>query len=346
MLQLVSWNVASQLPAVETHNIHWCDCCFHAIASGLSFSSNPAACSAFSLCSFSVLLWQCMSGADSWLLSGQFCTRAGFRQRKVWLLARASRLVVVVTTESLKIVFEKTELKVNAEPKSDSCTGDLEWSAGTTVGSLGGLTGGMGSGSLWLLSTSGCCWLAVSSCLLLSSETWTEGGSVVPATLQSLFTLERLDDPSAVEMTLLALGRLLGDLGPLSRPSFPTGVEKQLRQPDIEDDLPWTYNTVIGEQTEARVISALLDFKFTPLSSGFILTAPAESDERRVTFPLDPLRMLFVPLASQKSWESLCFGVTWISRFWLLVMGTEEAFSFCFCSFSVCWGVEVSLGGW
>lgn len=73
---------------------------------------------------------------------------------------------------------------------------------------------------------------------MLSFETWTEGSSVLTATLQSLLTLERRDDPSAVDMTLLARGRVVGDLGPLSRVSFPTGVEKQLRQPDIEDDFP------------------------------------------------------------------------------------------------------------
>lgn len=51
------------------------------------------------------------------------------------------------------------------------------------------------------------------------------------------------------------------------------------------------------------VVSALLevDFVFIPFGPGFILTVPVESDERRVTFPLGPLRMLFVPLVSQKS---------------------------------------------
>lgn len=51
----------------------------------------------------------------------------------------------MVTTESLKIVFEKTDLKVNEESRSDSCTEDLGQSVGATAaGSLGGLTGGMG----------------------------------------------------------------------------------------------------------------------------------------------------------------------------------------------------------
>ena len=58
--------------------------------------------------------------------------------------------------------------------------------------------------------------------------------------LQSLLTLDRLEEPSAVEITLLALGRVLGDQDPFSRPSFPKGVEKQLRQPDTEDAFPCT----------------------------------------------------------------------------------------------------------
>lgn len=58
--------------------------------------------------------------------------------------------------------------------------------------------------------------------------------------LQSLFTLARLDDPSAVEMTLLARCNVLGDLGHFILPSFSRGAEKQLRQPDIDEDLPWT----------------------------------------------------------------------------------------------------------
>lgn len=59
----------------------------------------------------------------------------------------------------------------------------------------------------------------------------------------------------------------------------------------------------MGEHADARVASTLLehDLEFIPLSPVFILTVPPESDERRVTFPLDPLRMLFVPLVSQKS---------------------------------------------
>lgn len=176
---------------------------------------------------------------DSWLSVGQFCARAVSRQRKVRLLPRASRLVVDFSPESLKIVFEKTELNVNEESKSDSCTGALERSEGTvTAGSLGGLTGGVGSGSLFSAPVFGSSRLGVFSWLLLASETGAEGGSVLALTLQSLFTLERREDPSAVEMTLLARGRLLGDRGLFARPSFARGVEKQLRQPDIEEDLP------------------------------------------------------------------------------------------------------------
>lgn len=75
---------------------------------------------------------------DSWISGRQFCTRP------VWVLSRASRLVL--TDESLKIVFEKTELKEKEEPKSDSWMGDLGRPVGsTTVGSRGGLFGGMGS---------------------------------------------------------------------------------------------------------------------------------------------------------------------------------------------------------
>lgn len=67
------------------------------------------------------------------------------------------------------------------------------------------------------------------------------------------------------------------------------------------------YSTVTGETTDARVVShsALLqlELEFTPLGPGFVLTASPESDEHCVSFPfsLDPLRMLFVPLVSQKS---------------------------------------------
>lgn len=65
------------------------------------------------------------------------------------------------------------------------------------------------------------------------------------------------------------------------------------------------YSTVTGETTDVRVVSpsALLELvlEFTPLGPGFVLTASPESDEHCVSFPLDPLRMLFVPLVSQKS---------------------------------------------
>lgn len=61
------------------------------------------------------------------------------------MLLRAYRLFSVKTTESLKIVFEKTELKVNEESKSNSCAGDLGQSGGRmSVGSLGGFSGGIG----------------------------------------------------------------------------------------------------------------------------------------------------------------------------------------------------------
>ncbi|KAI4832180.1 hypothetical protein KUCAC02_015155 [Chaenocephalus aceratus] len=121
---------------------------------------------------------------------------------------------MVGTTESLNIVLEKTELKVNEEPRSDSCTGGLGSSVGTTaVGSLGGLTGGMGSLFFCPL---------VRVDLVLPPDgsplkTCTDSGSAFA--LQSLFTLERRDDPSAVEMTLLARGRHVGD--PLSPALFP-----------------------------------------------------------------------------------------------------------------------------
>lgn len=65
-------------------------------------------------------------------------------------------------------------------------------------------------------------------------------GSTFAITLVSLLTLDRREEPSAVEMTLLARGRAVGDHGPLRRTSFPNGVEKQLRHPDTEEDLPWT----------------------------------------------------------------------------------------------------------
>ena len=58
-------------------------------------------------------------------------------------------LVVVGAAESQKIVFEKTELNGKEESKSDSCTGAVGQSEGMiSAGSLGGLTGGVGSGSL------------------------------------------------------------------------------------------------------------------------------------------------------------------------------------------------------
>lgn len=107
---------------------------------------------------------------------------------------------------------------------------------------------------------------------------------------------------------------------------------------------------MIGEQAKARVVSALLEdeFEVIPLSPGFVLTAPAESEDRRVTFPLDPLRMLFVPFVSQKSSEItgfFCFGKDWITECGLLVKGMV-AVSSSLCCFRVCWGVEVSLGDW
>lgn len=155
------------------------------------------------------------------------------------------------------------------------------------------------------MSGLGCCGLAVSSALLFS-DSLTTGGSVLGVALQSLFTLERRRDPSAVEMTLLARGRALGDLGLFRGPSFPTGLEKQLRQPDIEDDLPRTHSTVTGDTTVARIVSAsaLLRFdelEFIPLGPVLIFPWSPESDEQRVTFLLDPLRITFVPLVSQKS---------------------------------------------
>lgn len=58
------------------------------------------------------------------------------------MLLRASRLVAVVATESLKMVSEKKELNEKAESKSDSCTGVLGQSEETTVRSLGGFSGG------------------------------------------------------------------------------------------------------------------------------------------------------------------------------------------------------------
>lgn len=60
-------------------------------------------------------------------------------------------------------------------------------------------------------------------------------------------------------------------------------MEKQLRQPDIEDDLPWTYSTVTGDKTVALVDSALvlpgLEMEFTPLTPEFTLPVSPESDE-------------------------------------------------------------------
>lgn len=129
-----------------------------------------------------------------------------------------------------------------------------------------------------------------------------DGSSSLTDALQLLFTLARLDDPSAVEMTLLARCNVLGDLGRFALHSFARGVEKQLRQPDTDDDLPWTQSTVIGDRTVALLFpdSALLELKLE-LRSGFSLPASHESEEQRVIFPLDPLRMLLVPLVSQKS---------------------------------------------
>lgn len=150
------------------------------------------------------------------------------------MLLRASRLVTVAATESLKTVSEKTELN---ESKSDSCTGGL-WQSEetTTAGSLGGFSGG--SSHLLVSVLPGCCSLAPSSRLLSFCEHWMDERSSLTVTLQSLFTLARRDDPSAVEMTLLARRKTLGDLGRFILPSFSRGVEKQLRQPDIDDDLP------------------------------------------------------------------------------------------------------------
>lgn len=59
-----------------------------------------------------------------------------------------------------------------------------------------------------------------------------------------------------------------------------------------------------GDTTEALVFpDSLLELKLelTPVRSGFALLVSTESEEQRVTFLLDPLRMLFVPRVNQKS---------------------------------------------
>lgn len=199
----------------------------YVIESRQSFSVSPPASSAVSLCSFSELSSVCgVSSAFSSLSGGEFCSANGLGPGKFVLMSIVSKIVVVIS-ESLKIVSEKTELKVNDKPRGGSCKTDLWCFVGTiTAGSLGGLTGGTGPGSLFLTSE-------FRSCACSCCSVWT-----VP--LQSLLTLERRDEPSAEEITLLARGRLLGDLNSPSCASFTRGAEKQFRQPDIEDDLPWT----------------------------------------------------------------------------------------------------------
>lgn len=284
--------------------------------------------------------------AKSWLAAGLSFSRAGFRQRDAWLLLRSARLVAVIATELLKMVPEKTDLKEKAESKSDSCTGGLGQSEETIpVGSLGGFSGGFGS-HLSLSIPQDCCWLALSSWLRSFSEHWTDGSSSLTVTLQLLFKLARLDDPSAVEMTLLARCKVLGDLGRFALHSFARGVEKQLRQPDADDDLPWTQSTVTGDKSVALLFpdSTLLELKLE-LRSGFSLPVSHESEEQRVIFALDPLRMLLVPRVSQKSCDSMvsfCFGADAV---WTLE--TDRTSSFCWwCCLSECCGVEESLGGW
>lgn len=308
-----------------------------------SFSSIPLAPSAFGLCSLSTHSVVCgLLPASCWESA---TTSAGSRQKITWWSPCSFRLAVVVTVESLKMVLLKTELKVKEVPNRDSCTRDLGQCVGTIEdGSLGGFRGGRSSGSAF--SGSGCGFSAPgSSGLLFPFETWAWGESLLTPSLQSLLTLQRRDEPSAVDMTLLARGRLFCGLAPLTLLCFPSGEEKQLRQPDIEEDLPWTYNTVIGEQAKALVVSSVLVPDLDPISPipVFILTVPAESDERRVIFPPDPFRMLLVPLVSQKSCaiaRCFCLGSGWSSKVWLsLKLGL-------FGAFSLCRGVEVLQGCW
>lgn len=320
------------------------DGCLYVTVGGFLFPSNPAARSSVWPCSFSEVSSVCgVFSADPSLSTSELCTRDGFGERSARPMSRTSRLVVVATSESLKMVFEKTEVKVNMEPRRDSCTGALWCFVRTTAGSLGGFAGGTSSGSPLLLESRSWLRFSVSSCAQLSSDTW--AGSALTLPLQSLLTLERRDEPSAVEMTLLERGRPFGDLNSFSCPSFMSGVEKQLRQPDMEDDFPWTYSTVIGEYAEARVVSF---FRVIPLSSELILPTPPVSDERRATLPL-ALRMVLVPLVSQKSWDStrsFSFCTGWVSELWTLAAVPAEAFSLCCCSFICRWGVEASVGGW